>query len=127
MADNPHHEHLVKELTDQLEPVFSRSPQAVYLYLDDEHKICNKKFADLLGYLSPQEWVDNPNPVSDVIAKDRDKVIDAYVKASDQLKASTLVVSMTTKKGQKNCCQGYYDPGYLPGGGFRPSFHHERR
>ena len=101
MADNPHQEHLVKELTDQLEPVFSRSPQAVYLYLDDEHKICNKKFADLLGYLSPQEWVDNPNPVSDVIAKDRDKVIDAYVKASDQLKASTLVVSMTTKKGQK--------------------------
>ena len=79
MADNPHHEHLVKELTDQLEPIFSRSPQPVYLYLDDEHKSCNRKFAQMLGYSSPQEWVDNPNPVGDVTQADQDKVIQGLV------------------------------------------------
>lgn len=45
MAQDEHHEHLIKELADQLEPVFSNSPQAIYLYLDDTHKICNQKFA----------------------------------------------------------------------------------
>ena len=52
MAHDAHHQHLVKELAEQLEPVLSNSPQAIYLYLDDEHKTCNQKFADLLGYNS---------------------------------------------------------------------------
>lgn len=100
MTHNPHHEHLIKEMEDMLEPIFKASPQAVYVYLDDEHKICNKKFADLLGYANPQEWVDNQNPVGDVLEIDQEKVINAYIEASQQFKASTLHVKCKTKKGE---------------------------
>ena len=96
-----HHLHLVKELAEQLEPVLSKSPQAIYLYLDDEHKICNKKFADLLGYKSVQEWVDNQFPISDVDEKDQEKGIEAYMNASRKFKAGTFSGSLVKKNGKK--------------------------
>ena len=71
MIHDEHHEHLVKELANQLEHVFSHSPQASYLYLDDIHKICNQRFADMLGYSSAEEWVKNETPNADVVEKDQ--------------------------------------------------------
>ena len=101
MAHDPHHEHLVKEIEELFEPILSMSPQAIYIYLDDEHKICNQKFADLLDYESVQKWVENKFPVSDVDEKDQQKVIKSYMEASKELKASSLNVAFTTKKGEK--------------------------
>ncbi len=101
MAHSIHHEHLIKELSELLEPVFKNSPQGVYLYLDDEHKICNKKFSDMLGYKSVQEWVDYQTPISDVLKKDQQKGIDAYYNASRKLKASTISVSFVKKNGKQ--------------------------
>ena len=101
MAHDEHHEHLMKELTEQFEPMFSNSPQAIYLYLDDTHKICNQKFADMLGYKSIEEWVANPTPVADVDEEDRDKVIEAYGEASDNFKASVVKATVTTKTDEK--------------------------
>lgn len=100
MAHDQHHEHLVKELAEQLEPIFSNSPQAIYLYLDDAHKICNQKFADLLGYSSIEEWVANETPISDVAKEDQEKVIQAYGQASENFKASQLEVNISTKNGE---------------------------
>lgn len=101
MAHDEHHAHLVKELADQLEPVFSNSPQAIYLYLDDAHKICNQKFADMLGYGSIEEWVNNESPVSDVLEEDQQKVIHAYGKASEDFNASALSTTIVRKDGTK--------------------------
>ena len=101
MADNAHHEHLIKELSLMLEPIFTNSPQAIYLYLDDEHKICNKQFADMLGYDSVDEWVANPAPVDDVSEEDREKVIKAYGNASGKFAASALSVTVKTKTGKE--------------------------
>lgn len=98
---DPHHEHLMAEITEMFKPVLEKSPQAIYIYLDDTHKICNKKFADLLGYKSVQEWVDNQTPVSDVDEKDQEKVINAYMEASRNLKASTLSATVVKKDGKK--------------------------
>lgn len=53
-----HHEELVKGLYDQMKPVLDSSEQPIFLYLDDNHKACNSKFATLLGYKSPQEWAE---------------------------------------------------------------------
>lgn len=92
MAHDPHHEHLIKELTDQLEPLFSNSPQGVYLYLDDEHKSCNKKFADMLGYKSPQEWADNQYPTDDVAEEDQQTGIKAFMDASEKLYPQKLLL-----------------------------------
>ncbi len=102
MGDNPHHEHLVKELAEMLKPVFENSPQAIYLYLDDEHKTCNQKFADMLGYSSIDEWIANPTPVSDVSEEDRDKVINAYGDASESFKASQVLAKFVKKDGSQS-------------------------
>lgn len=101
MADNPHHEHLLKELSQQLKPIFTHSPQAVYLYLDDEHKNCNQKFADLLGYTSVSEWVTHPTPLDDVTSADQDRVIKAYMHASQKFQAISLSVTLNSRNGQK--------------------------
>lgn len=98
---DPHHEHLMKEITEMFKPVLAKSPQVIYIYLDDTHKICNKKFADLLGYKSVQDWVDYQTPVSDVDEKDQEKVINAYMEASRNLKASNLSATVTKKDGKK--------------------------
>lgn len=100
MSHDEHHEHLVKELTDQLEAVFENSDQAIYLYLDDAHKSCNQKFADLLGYKSIDEWVKNETPVSDVAQEDQEKVIEAYGNASHGFNASKIEVAVVTKSGE---------------------------
>ena len=99
MAHNEHHDHLIKELTELLDPVFLNSPQGVYLYLDDVHKACNQKFADMLGYSSPAEWMANEFPISDVVEEDRQKGIDAYESASRNFKASTISGTWNRKDG----------------------------
>jgi len=101
MAHDAHHEHLIKELAAQLEPVFSNSPQAIYLYLDDTHKICNQKFADLLGYNSIDDWVSNEAAVGDVLEGDQPKIIDAYGQASEHYKASVIPATIVRKDGAK--------------------------
>jgi len=101
MGHDQHHEHLLKELVEQLAPVFSQSPQAVYLYLDDVHKVCNKRFSDMLGYASPQEWVQNEFPISDILEEDQNKVVNAYGAASRDLKASSVQATCVTKDGKK--------------------------
>ncbi len=101
MAHDIHHEHLVNELTEQLEPLFSNSPQGIYLYLDDEHKSCNKKFADMLGYKSTQEWVENEFPISDVAEEDQEKGIEAYMNASRKLIASKISGTLVRKDGKR--------------------------
>lgn len=97
MAHDEHHEHLVKEIVEQFEPVFTKSPHGIYIYLDDVHKMCNKKFAEMLGYGSVAEWVANENPVGDVVLEDQEKVVDAYREASRNLRASKVFVSIVRK------------------------------
>lgn len=101
MVHDKHHEHLVKEIAEQFEPVFSKSPHGIYIYLDDVHKICNKKFAEMLGYGSVKEWVANKFPVGDVLEEDQEKVISAYGEASRNLKASRVSVFVVRKDGRK--------------------------
>jgi PAS domain-containing protein len=56
------HEQLVKGVTEQFKDVLEQSPQAIYLYLDDVHKVCNRGFSDMLGYASPQQWAETEAP-----------------------------------------------------------------
>ena len=55
------HEVATKELAEHLRPIFESSPDGVYVWLDEEHWICNQRFADLLGYDSPDELNDTPS------------------------------------------------------------------
>ena len=98
MKKKGHHEELVAGVTEQMKPVLENSSQAIYIYLDDEHKVCNQRFADLLGYKSPEEWADTDAPLSDVVEEDQPGVIEAYINASEKMLASSNEVKMMNVK-----------------------------
>jgi len=95
------HAHLVHEVEELFKPVLSNSPQAIYIYLDDAHKICNKKYADMLGYKSVKEWVDNEYPIDDVDEKDQPKGMKAYMAASEKLQAGNFTGTLVKRNGRK--------------------------
>jgi hypothetical protein len=101
MDEHQHHQELVKGIAEQMKPVLAKSEQAIYLYLDDNHKICNKKFADLLGFKSPKEWGDTDAPLADVVEEDQQSVINAYMNASEKMVASSIEVRMKNMKTGK--------------------------
>jgi PAS domain S-box-containing protein len=54
------HEVATKELAEHLQPLFDSSPDGMYVWLDEEHWICNRRLAELFGYGSPDELNDTP-------------------------------------------------------------------
>jgi PAS domain S-box-containing protein len=58
--DQVPHEIATKELAEHLQPVFSSSPDGVYVWLDEEHWACNERFASIFGYDGPAELDDTP-------------------------------------------------------------------
>lgn len=95
------HGDLLGELAMQLQPLLESSEQAIYLYLDDDAKVCNEKFASLLGYGSADEWaqVKGNFPTLFVDAKSQDTLIDAFQNAMQSLSASTIQVRWKKKSG----------------------------
>ena len=95
-----HHEELVKGFHAQLKQIFDSSQQAIYLYLDDNHKVCNKKFAEMLGFRSPEEWSRVENPLEVGVDKmSQDAVVSAYRNAMEKLVASKIHVKLRKKAG----------------------------
>jgi hypothetical protein len=89
-----HHGELVKGMAAQFKKILDKSPQAIYLYMDDNHKTCNKNFATMLGYKSVKAWEKIDAPLADVVEAHQQKVIDAYMKASGSLQAGSVKVTM---------------------------------
>ena len=101
MDEQQHHEELISGVSKEQKLILYKSPQAIYIYLDDTHKVCNKKFANLLGYKSPGEWAKMDAPLADVLEEDQQLVIDAYGKASEKLIASKLEIRFKNIKTGK--------------------------
>ena len=101
MANEEHHEELVKGISEQLALMLEKSKQAVYIYLDDIHKVCNEKFAKLLGYKSAKEWADMHTPLADVDEASQDDVIAAYENATEKFMASSLDIALRNVKTNK--------------------------
>ncbi len=89
-----HHEELVKGMAEQFKKIMDKSPQAIYLYMDDNHKTCNKNFATLLGYKSVKAWEKIDAPLADVVEAHQQKVIDAYMLSSESLQATSMKLTM---------------------------------
>jgi hypothetical protein len=94
-----HHEELVKGLYEQMKPILDRSEQPIYMYLDDNHKVCNLKFATMLGYKSPEEWaaIDGFLDIF-VIEKSRETLSTAYWNAVNKMDASTIQLTFINKE-----------------------------
>ena len=95
------HHDLLQEFAAQLAPVLHASNQAMYIYLDDDHKVCNENFARLLGYGSAKEWAKTEGnfPTLFVAEKSQHTLIDAFQGAMQDLAASTIKVTWTKKDG----------------------------
>jgi hypothetical protein len=95
-----HHEELVKGLYDQMKPILDESEQPIFIYLDDNHKACNLKFADMLGFKSPQEWAEKQGFLEVYVTeKSRETLSTAYWKAMEKKVASTIPMTWMKKDG----------------------------
>jgi len=96
-----HHEKVVTGLAEQMKKILEGSEQAVYIYLDDNHKICNSKFAKLLGYGTPDEWADIHGALEPFVeAKSQVTLASAYWKAIEKFAASSIKVTWKKKTGR---------------------------
>ena len=96
-----HHEELVEGVSKQLKPILDKSTQAVYVYLDDTHKMCNQKMAELVGMSSIKEWVEAEAPLADVVEEDQPAVIQAYENASEKMTAGHMPVRVKNARTGK--------------------------
>ena len=101
MDDHQHHDNAIQGVSREYKEIFKNSDQGIYIYLDDNHKICNQKFATLLGYESPEEWanVNESFPDAFVAEKSQETLIDTYKKAIEQSVGSQISVTWKKKSG----------------------------
>ena len=100
-AHSHSHDDLLGEIVSELQPVLEEAEQGIYIYFDDEEKLCNEKFSSLLGYDSTEEWaqMEGSFPTLFVDANSQDTLIDAYQKAMQSMTASTTKVRWKKKSG----------------------------
>ena len=96
-----HFGNLILGITKQLKGVLNSSEQGVYIYFDDTHKVCNKKFSSMLGYKSPEEWAKiNKNiPAVFVAEKSLMTLIKTYRRAMEKCVGSNIKVTWKKKSG----------------------------
>jgi hypothetical protein len=95
------HEELMWGISEQLKDVLNQSHQAIFIYLDDVHKVCNTKFATLLGYSSSAEWAKVEGPVRQIFVDPESMEImeTAYQKAVKNFTASSFRMTWKKKNG----------------------------
>lgn len=91
----------MQSVANEYEEVLANSEQGVYIYLDDTNKVCNKKFATLLGYASAEEWSDITTSFPDafVAEKSQEALISAYQDAMENKVGSTNTIVWKKKDG----------------------------
>jgi PAS domain-containing protein len=96
-----HHQELIVGISTQMKGILDSSQQAVYINLDDIHKVCNGKFASLLGYRSPEEWakVENSFPEAFVDRSSQEILVSAYRLAMEKLIPANIKVTWKKKSG----------------------------
>ncbi len=101
MSHTEHHGELLAGLVKEYKEIFDGSDQAIYVYLDENHFVCNKKFASLLGYGSPKEIEDMRGDfLSPLVADEsRDDLVSAYQKAMEKFEGSTVKITFKKKGG----------------------------
>ncbi len=100
MDAHHHHGGLIGGLSGQLAEVFTDSSQGIYIYLDDVHKACNRKFAGMLGYATPEKWAAVEDSFPKFVAeKSRRTLILAYRTAMEKKDGSVIEVTWNKKGG----------------------------
>lgn len=101
MDKHQHHAELVNGFFKEQQQIFDSSSQAIYAFLDDGCIVCNKKFATLLGYPSPDEWakVQETFTAAFVDTKSQQTLVTAYQNAMEKMVGATIKVTWKKKTG----------------------------
>ena len=103
MHHHDDHADLIGNFYKEQKEIFDSSNQGMYAFLDDDNRICNAKFAKMLGYTSPKEWsdvdVDGSFPDAFIAEKSQQALVEAYQNAMENGVGSTLLVSWKKKSG----------------------------
>jgi PAS domain S-box-containing protein len=96
------HQEIINGIIQQFKEIFEESLQAIYIYLDDSHKICNQRFASLLGYKSIEEWsaIDEPFTEAFVTDDSKETLVSTYGKAMEDKIGSNIEISWKKKSGE---------------------------
>lgn len=91
---------VIRAVGAQLRPVLDGSSQGMYIYLDDANKLCNQRFAAMLGYDSPADW-DRPASFTEqyVDPASQHTLVAAYRHAMQQQVAATIDVTWKRRDG----------------------------
>ncbi len=102
MEDNHNHDSLMQAVAKEYEEILENSDQGVYVYLDDTNKICNKRFAQLLGYESADEWAKIEESFPDVFVapESQETLISSFQDAMEKGIASTNKIVWKKKDGE---------------------------
>lgn len=88
--DMREHENLIEELYEQYRPLMELSSDPMYLYLDDVHKICNEKLANLWGF-SQDDWNQSSPFLDNLVAEEsRFKMSSNYRDARTDFKPASF-------------------------------------
>lgn len=101
MDEHKHHAEILRSFFHEQQQIFDASGQAIYAFLDDGCIICNKKFATLLGYSSPEEWAKVPETFTEafVAPNSQATLVNAYRNAMETMVGSTIQISWKKKSG----------------------------
>jgi PAS domain-containing protein len=90
----------LRAIAAELRPVFDGSPQGIYIYLDEHHKVCNQRFAEMLGYDSPADW-DRPASFTEQYVDPRSQhtLVSTYQHAMQHKVAATIDVDWKRRDG----------------------------
>ena len=101
MDEHGHHEELTQSVTKEYQEILANSEQGVYIYLDDLHKVCNGKFAELLGYESEEQWAEMDGSFPDLFVADesQEALVSAFIEAMEKNTGSTNEIVWKKKDG----------------------------
>lgn len=101
MDKHDHHDNLMQSVAKEYGDILENSNRGVYIYLDDTHKVCNKKFATLLGYESADEWakIDTSFPDAFVADESQEALVSAFQDAMEHMVGSTNSIVWKKKDG----------------------------
>ena len=94
------HEELIAGISKQMKGILDSSQQAVYIYLDDIHKVCNRKYASLLGYRSPEEWANDENLMDATVERSsQETLVTAYNQVMKKFIPANIKITWKKKSG----------------------------
>jgi hypothetical protein len=94
---------ILKKTYEMYKNMFDKSSQAIYIFLDDQHKICNSKFLTLLGYKNAEEWAKVENSFTEAFVDEDSQhaLVHAYQNAMENLVGSAIKVKWKTASNKK--------------------------